>query len=225
MLLTRPKDEEQFDRLLRRPDWVSTILTDEHDGEESDEHYLMKGAIVAAIVRKWYAEDGESDTLEDYVFKTVVESEDIETEHGSSPCVDIRTPSRHLEDSFVEYHDEADPSHLVVEVETGRGEGDTNFRKIWKTVERLGDDEHDREYVCVVVPPRLLAKTKEQADYLCQLSSLWNRRVGLDDTDVDGPYAGLAVPVFENGGTSGESGACVELRDAEEFVAEVYRHD
>jgi hypothetical protein len=207
--------EDRFDRVLRETDWLSTVLTEEHDGDESDEHYLLKGAVAASIVRATH--DEASSALDEYVFETVLADGKLETEYGDGPRVDIHATFDDPIDSFVPWPDEVgDSNDLVIEVETGRGEGRTQFRKLWNTVDRLADDEYADAFVCVVIPPRLLTQTREQAEYLCQLMRLWNRRIDLEDSKVEGPRARLAVPVFD------ESGSCRTLREAETFVEEVY---
>ncbi|AXG08419.1 hypothetical protein DU484_00350 (plasmid) [Haloplanus rubicundus] len=208
--------EDRFDRSLRNLDWLPTVLTEEHEGNESTEHYLIKGATAGLLVRAAH-DDAESETLEEYVFETVLRNDELETESGEDPCVDVHASFDDALDSCIPWPDEVDDSaDLVIEVETGRGEGSTQFRKFWHTIDRLADDEYADDFVCVVVPPRLLAKTKKQAEYLCKLVKLWNRRVDLTESDIEGPYARLAVPVFD------ESGSCQSLREAEAFVEEVY---
>ncbi|ELZ42652.1 hypothetical protein C464_17392 [Halorubrum coriense DSM 10284] len=215
--------EELFERRLRQSGWLRTVLTEEHDGNESNEHYLLKAAVAAGLVREDF-QDEDGSTLEEYVFETILEAGKLETEHGDGPCVDIYTQLDGLPESFVPLPDDADISgNLIIEVETGRSEGGTNFRKLWHTIDRLADSDglgsSANASVCIVVPPRLLARTDEQANYLCRLVSVWNRRVRDEKTDIKGPNATLSVPVFD------ERGDCVALKHAEEFIEEVYNRD
>jgi hypothetical protein len=212
--------EALFDEKKRRFDWVSSVLT-EQDDDESEEHYLLKGAVTAALARRLYEHESNEKKLEEYVLSTLLSQGEsvLETEcdaNGGKHSLDCYVEWSSAFESFVSVPEEfsGGEGNLIVEVETGRGGGNTNFRKIWDTIDRVKTAGHDDDLVCVVVPPRLLSKTDAQAEHLLDLVSLWNRRVELDSEG--GPLATLAVPVFD------QDGACEELRAADEFVKEVY---
>lgn len=215
--LTVEEYEERFERGLRELDWLGTTLTEEHDSE-SEEHYHLKAAIASSIAKSMY-KDGSNSTedLTEFAVKSLLNDEEpIQSEYSiqsknRNATIDLRIEWKRSLSSIVPIPDDIQPSHIAFEVETGRGEGGANFRKIWHTIDRL---ENEIDLVCVVIPPRLLLQRRSQSSHLQKLIDIWNQQV--ENGDVQKPRAILCIPTFDS------AGECTKIRRAENLVEEVY---
>lgn len=207
--------EAQFERGLRNPEWLATVLTEEHDNE-SEEHYLLKAKIAAGLANTLFENDYSTEDRSTFAVESLFPEGPIRTEEEENGTViDLRVDWKRAFDSFVPVPETGSPSTIAFEIETGRAQAETGFRKIWKTVDRLA--ETDTDVVYVVVPPRLLLQRRTQADHLQKLVAVWNKRV--ESGDVDNPQAMLCVPNFDWGGD------CIGLRKAKRVTREVYQDD
>ena len=209
---------EQFERGIRELDWLGTVLTEENDGE-SEEHYHLKSTIASSLAQSMYEEDLNSvKSLTEFAVKSLLGDEEpiqseceLESTNGKKITVDLKIKWERSLKSVIPTPDDIQPSHVALEVETGRGEGGANFRKIWHTIDRL---ENKIDLVGIVIPPRLLLQRRSQSSHLQTLVDIWNRKV--KEGDVGKPQAILCIPVFDSAGN------CTEIRRAETLIKEVY---
>lgn len=213
------------ERVLRQDDWRRVAATETRaSGEESDEHYLWKAALVDGLVQRLYRQVGaEYDTLRDFHRQEVLAPTgrvSIHTEwtpDGADRAVaDVLVdgaPDWETVRSFLGGLDSLPGREVALEVETGIGEGAHNFRSLRRTLDGYGRAVDDVSYVGVVVPPRLLFRGRRRAGMLADLVESWA------DT-VPGVGAGLYVPRLAPGVEGG--GTCWELTDARTAIGRLY---
>ncbi|PSQ18543.1 hypothetical protein BRD00_04425 [Halobacteriales archaeon QS_8_69_26] len=214
------------ERVLRQDDWRRVAATRVRpSGEESDEHYLWKAAVVEGLVQRLYRRRGEDhESLREYHSEELFDpggSITVATEWSpdvgpDGPTADVyvaEAPDWGAVKTFVGGLGSLHSHDLVLEVETGIGEGAHNFRAIRGTLseyERVADMV---SYVGVVVPPRLLFRGRRRAVMLAELVDSWAEVV----PNVD---AGLLVPRLAPGVE--ESGTCWGLVSAWTAIEELY---
>ena len=215
------------ERYLRRDDWKRIALTRrQHGADESDEHYLWKGAIAEGIAwqmyRSYRQRENDDVGFEQFLQENILRQGPISTEASlNSPSEDneVVTPDIYVSpgqnwakdglSQFVaeEYRERGD---LVVEFETGRSEGAFNFRKIRESLEKYSELDRTDLRICIVVPPRLLFRGHRRARMIVDLVEKWNEL----ETETRGT-AGAFVPTMSGG-------YCNGLRLADEFVDDLY---
>jgi len=175
--------EAAQDARVRTNDWRRIALTrrqDKDDGE-SDEHYLWKAAISGGLawqMKDAYTAYNEQISFDSFVENHLLQSGPIESEYEGLPD-DEAMPDIHvsvgkewevdgvrtfIEETPIEPSDETD---VVIEFETGRGEGSFNFRKLRETVEKY--EKNSNIDICVVIPPRLLFCSESRARMIQRL--------------------------------------------------------
>ena len=192
---------------VRTNDWRRIALTqrqDEGDGE-SDEHYLWKAALSGGLawqMKDAYTAYNEKISFDSFVENHLVQSGPIESEYEGLPdnevVPDIYVSSGEnwevdgvrtfLEETPIEPSDETE---VVIEFETGRGEGGFNFRKLRETVEKY--EENSNVDICVVIPPRLLFCSESRARMIKRLVE----SAGHERSDQD---VALCVPKLDQYG-------------------------
>lgn len=223
--------EATAERWLRRNDWKRIALTErQRHADESDEHFLWKAAIADGLA--WYLyqqyqqEELASDeeiSFEAFLQQEVIPADWFQTEHEvgdgrkskAAVVADllIKTESSWVRDAVAGFisDDTVDRGFddIVVEFETGRGEGAFNFRKVRETLEKYKGADNSERQVCLVVPSRLLFRGERRARMIVNLAETWNKN---PDHAVD---AGVFIPVLD-------SGYCRALECAESVVEELY---
>jgi len=192
---------------VRTNDWRRIALTqrqDEADGE-SDEHYLWKASISGGLawqMKDAYTAYNEKISFDSFVENHLLQSGPIESEYEGLPDNEA-IPDIHvsmgenwevdgvrtfLEETPIEPSDETE---VVIEFETGRGEGGFNFRKLRETVEKY--EENSNVDICVVIPPRLLFCSESRARMIQRLVE----SAGHEQSDQD---VALCVPQLDQYG-------------------------
>ena len=207
--------EATAERWLRRNDWKRIALTErQQHADESDEHFLWKAAIADGLLWTTYqryqqeelAEDEET-RLEEFMQHEVLSDRWLQTEHeinngeddGPSVVADLymNTEKHWVKEGITAFigNDTTEMSgdRLVIEFETGRGEGAFNFRKVRETLEKYQDAGVSDIEVCVVVPSRLLFRGERRARMIMKLVETWNES---PEHELE---ADAFVPVLESG--------------------------
>jgi len=164
---------------LRRNDWARIALTERQQEEdrESDEHYLWKATLAGGLawqMKEQYAQRNEEISFDTFVSEHLLRSGLIDSEadgpfdeavpdllvsaSASTPMWSWLGTQDFLAATSLDLDEGTD---LVIEFETGRGEGAFNLRKLRETVEKYGDEEGYK--LCVVVPPRILFRSESRA--------------------------------------------------------------
>lgn len=190
------------ERVLRADDADRVALTElRRSGEENDEHYLWKAALVEGLIQRCYRQAGpEYDTLREYRRDEVLARDGdvrIHTEwapEGSEgPVADVyveAVPAWNAVATFLGGAGAIPGRDLVVEFETGIGEGAHNFRSIRRTLANYGAVADEVSHVAVVVPPRLLFRGVGRARMLVDLVESWDDRTPKVSADLFVPRLG-----------------------------------
>lgn len=240
--LFSPEKVEQVEEIqkgiLRKNDWKRIALTQrQQTGDESDEHYFWKSLIAEGIaleMKKAYDlenEDHKKEKFGSFLKEKILSGDPViktefEIKYGPSenntykPDIYVSPESSWQEKGlkgFIEQEDGPITGDIAIEFETGRSEGAFNFRKILETLEKYsstsGSMELSEEFICIVIPPRLLFRGENRARMITSLVSNWNETEG-----KIGAVAGIYVPQIG-------SGYCNRLIPASKVIDEIYKGD
>jgi len=219
------------ERWLRRDDWKRIALTErQKHADESDEHFFWKAAIAEGITWSLYKQyrqnvlrSDEDISFEEFIQMEVIPADWFQTEKemggneksGTGVIADLSTTTESpwIGDAVAEFISDDIVSRgeedIVVEFETGRGEGAFNFRKLRESLEKYQDIDNPSIQLCIVVPSRLLFQGKQRAHMIVKLIETWNEN---PDHEFD---AEVFVPILE-------SGYCRKLQRAEVITEQLY---
>jgi DNA-binding transcriptional MerR regulator len=207
--------ESVYERALSKPHWVRTRFTKfsagRDDDGESREHYLLKSAVVEAVIRQAVGVEVWSDTEKLHASVNRLHEDNgvqIQTEKQDAdriPDVSVtvrpanneyanRVSKFLLSDTSEEERGQThsnDEARIAVEVETGRSQAGFNLRKIRETLEKYDQNQDDAVTfgaILLVVHPRLTRLDKDRRRHLKQIVGEWRET---NETEVQ-----LATPDF-----------------------------
>lgn len=197
--------EEAQQARVRNDDWRRVALTERQEGGdgESDEHYLWKAALVDGLawqLKEQYVQRNSDIPFDTFVQRRLLPSGPIQSEHDVSDgdsvadlYVTIDRSETWVWNGVLEFLDETplEPSQqtdLILEFETGRGEGAFSFRKLRETVNKYDEDASPK--ICVVVPPGLLFRSESRARMITRLIEPEDAPTGSRDVAICVPELG-----------------------------------
>lgn len=195
----RPESVESvYDNMLYKNDWRRVFATKRQEkGNESDEHYFLKAAIVEGFLYFLYSRNREEIDMKYDDFVREKSKDIVETEEGNNEPIPDIIVKKKVEygvrfNGFFKTPLDTGYDEIFIEVETGRSEGGFNFRKIRDKVDKYngknnGENNKDYEKLVIVIPPRLLFRGKTRAKMIFNLTRV-------NDPKEKNPT--LAVPIF-----------------------------
>lgn len=209
--------ESTYQQLLELEDWRATALGkqsgDPNGNTESDEHYLLKSKLAETIVHRWYLESSSVADTEYAQFLTneafeenLVETEYRENKGSEAPRPDVWVSAKKSAlmaalGRSCSFDEAAEPPFdldetVVVEYETGRGQGRFSFRKLRDTLDKYNHSDLPVDHILLAVPPALLLTGQNRAVMINRLVTSWNQT-------TDGTTAYLSIPQLSNRETPG----------------------
>lgn len=212
--------EAEHEARLRASDWRRIALTQQQESSdgESDEHYLWKAAMTAGIAWEMYEEYSvleEEISFDKFVETQLIPSDLIQSESSDEPTdtipdVELTVSKVWAWNGLRHYLSETNTeppkdSQVILEFETGRAEGAFNFRKFYHSLDKYS--ERSNVWIYLVIPPRILFRSKSRAYMINQLITRW------ESCAQSGQHAELCIPIL------GQYG-CDRLISAESLITE-----